>query len=68
MTSDRIISALVSEEHLSLYRNHAEFHNVINVMARILPRIVDEIAKDAEEQDKMRRRIEEILNFPDPRV
>jgi hypothetical protein len=49
---DILTLALVGHKHQSLYLNSATFHAQIEVMARMIPIIVDALAVSAEEEDR----------------
>lgn len=58
---DLLTDALVSG-HLRLYRNSAEFHQGVDLLARSLVRFVDLMAEDAERAEAHRRAMIDMLN------
>lgn len=60
-----LTDALVSG-HLRLYRNSAEFHQGVDLLARSLVRFVDIMAEDAERAEAHRRTLIEAMERTSP--
>lgn len=65
MPVDELLSALVGE-HETLYLNNAGFHAKIELLAGLLPMIVDGFAKVADEDDALfTRRLRDLVDGGD---